>query len=85
MEDEISRLLHHCYMGMLQERQTFRLDIDKEYYYRDVFSRWVDLAYDSIPSLGLSLSVDSVICVREISRYIERKHFGRFRGRTIRI
>ena len=29
MEDRISRLLHHCYEGVLQERQAYRLDVDK--------------------------------------------------------
>jgi len=27
-------------------RWAFRLDIDKKYHYEDVFSRWVDLAYN---------------------------------------
>jgi len=41
MEDRISRLLHyHC------GRQAFRLDVDKEYHYGDVFSGQVDLAYN---------------------------------------
>ena len=31
--------------------EFFRLDVDKEYYYRDMFSRQVDLAYDSISLL----------------------------------
>jgi len=31
---------------MLQGRWAFRLDVDKEYYYGDVFSGWVDLVYD---------------------------------------
>ena len=25
-----------------------RLDVEKQYYYRDVFSRWVNLAYDKL-------------------------------------
>ena len=47
MEDSISGFLYHCSMGMLQERQAFRSDVDKKYYYEDVFSRQVDLAYDN--------------------------------------
>jgi len=31
---------------MLQGRQAFRLDVNKEYHCRDVFSRQVDLVYD---------------------------------------
>ena len=32
---------------------AFRLDIDKKYHHRDVFSRQIDLAYDSISLLGV--------------------------------
>jgi len=39
MEDEISRLLYHCHMGILQGKWAFRLDVNKEYHYEDVFSR----------------------------------------------
>jgi len=38
MEDRISRLLHHCHAGILQERWAFRLDINKEHHCRDIFS-----------------------------------------------
>ena len=55
MKNEISRLLHHCYVCILWGRWAFRLDVDKEYHHRDVFSRQVDLVYNSIPLLGLSL------------------------------
>jgi len=37
------------------EGRLFQLDIDKEYPHGDMFSKWVDLAYDSIPLLELSL------------------------------
>ena len=46
MEYEIYRLLHHCYIGMLQGRWAFRLDIDKEYHCGNVFFRQIDLVYD---------------------------------------
>ena len=36
----------YCKKGGCCGRQAFRLDIDKEYHYRDMFSRQVDLAYD---------------------------------------
>ena len=36
-----------CKEGGHCGRQACRLDIDKEYHYGDVFSRWVDLAYDN--------------------------------------
>ena len=32
---------------------AFRLDIDKKYHHRDIFSRQIDLAYDSISLLGV--------------------------------
>ena len=38
-----------------KEDKLFELDVDKGYPHRNVFSRWVDLVYDSITSLGLSL------------------------------
>ena len=41
MEDRISKLLYHYYVGMLQRRWAFRLDIDKKYYHRDVSSRQI--------------------------------------------
>ena len=45
-----------CYKkGGHYGRWAFRLNVDKKYHCRDVFSRWVDLAYDSILLLGLSL------------------------------
>ena len=36
----------YCKKGGHHRRQAFRLDIDKEYYCRDVLSRWMDLAYN---------------------------------------
>ena len=43
-----------CKKDSYYRRQAFRLDIDKEYYHRNMFSRQVDLAYDSILLLRLS-------------------------------
>ena len=61
MEDRISKLLHYHYVGILQGRWAFRLDVDKEYHCSDVFSRWVDLAYDIIPQCQRTLSIASNI------------------------
>jgi len=49
IEDGISGLLHHYCEGMLQERQACRLDVEKQYHHKDVFSGQVDLAYDITP------------------------------------
>ena len=46
MEDKISRLLHYYHVGVLQGRWAFRLDVDKKYYYGNMFSKQVNLAYD---------------------------------------
>jgi len=47
MEDIISGLLHYCHEGMLQGRWAFRLDVDKEYHCRNIFSRQMNLAYNT--------------------------------------
>ena len=31
--------------------QACKLDVERQYHYRDVFSGWVDLAYDTHPVL----------------------------------
>ena len=36
-----------CKEGGCYEMWAFRLDVDKEYHHRDVFSGWVDLVYDN--------------------------------------
>jgi len=47
MKDGISRLLHHHHKGILQGRWACRLDVERQYYCSDVFSKQVDLAYDT--------------------------------------
>ena len=37
-----------CKEGDYHGRQAFRLDVDKKYYCRDIFSRQVNLAYDNL-------------------------------------
>jgi len=37
-------------MATIEDR-IFKLDVDKEYYCRDVFSRWMDLAYNTIETI----------------------------------
>ena len=39
-------------------RQVFRLDIDKKYHYKNVFSGWVDLVYDNIINLYQDLNIE---------------------------
>jgi len=49
MENGISVSLHQCCeKGSHCRRQAFR--VDKQYYCRDVFPGWVDLAYDMYTS-----------------------------------
>ena len=41
-------MLHRCVVKVAtMEDRLFRLDVDMGYLYRDVFSRWVDLAHDT--------------------------------------
>ena len=43
----------------------------KQYYYRDIFSRWVDLAYDNVTTLFLILALEMTMTVLRSDRVIE--------------
>ena len=60
-----------CKKGGYYGRQTFRLDIGNEYHCRDIFSRQVDLAYNSIPLLKLSLQ-SLIEFIQSLIKFIQR-------------
>jgi len=49
-----------CKEGSHCERQTFKLDVDKEYHYGDIFSGQVDLAYDISQACNFVINLDEL-------------------------
>ena len=57
IEDGISELLYHYYEVHCEKdsycrRQLVQWTLRKQYYYRDIFSRWMDLAYNTYQQCG---------------------------------